>query len=88
MHDSFLLYKIARTLQQICDENRLRNIKEAVIEVSYNSHIDSEDLHQHLVEIIPKLVDNCTIITVNKKDIEDQTALIYLLKGDSLDAEA
>lgn len=85
MHDSYLLQKIAATLQRICDENHLSKINETVIKVSYSSHIDSDDLHEHLVEIIPQLVDSCTIIAVKKADIEDQTAVIYMLKGDSAD---
>lgn len=87
MHDSFLLQKIAGALQRICDENHLRNIKEAIIEVGYDSHIDSEDLHQHLVELIPQLVDNCTIITVKKSELEEQMAVIYMLKGDGFVSE-
>lgn len=83
MHDSLLLYKIATALQRICDENRLFKIKEAVVHVNYDSHIKSEDLHAHLVEIIPALVDIDTIITVKLEDLEEQTAIIYMLKGDS-----
>lgn len=87
MHDSYLLNKIAATLQRICTDNHLGKIKEAVIDVSYNSHIDSQELHEHLIEIIPKLVDNCTIITVKKTELEEQTAVIYMLKGDGLEGE-
>jgi hypothetical protein len=87
MHDSFLLNKIADTLQHICEDNHMNKIKEAVIEISYNSHIDSNDLQEHLLELIPKLVDNCTIITVKKADLEEQTAVIYMLKGDGFEGE-
>lgn len=87
MHDSFLLHKIVATLQQICEENHLSKIKETIIEVSYNSHIDSHDLHEHLLEIIPALVDVNTMITVKKAELEEQTAVIYMLKGDGLEAE-
>jgi len=87
MHDSLLLYKIAATLQRICDENHMGRITEAVIQVSYNSHIDSRDLYEHLTEIIPKLVDDSTIITVKKAELEDQTVVIYMLKGDGIETE-
>lgn len=87
MHDSFLLHKIADNLQRICEENHLRKIKEAVIEVNYDSHVDSENLHEHLLELIPQLVDENTIITLKKSSLEEQTAIIYMLKGEGLETE-
>ena len=83
MEDSYLLDKIAAALQHICEEHHFEKIEEAVIEVSYNSSIESEDLHQYLVEIIPLLVDRCTIITVKKKELREEMAVIYMLKGQS-----
>jgi positive regulator of sigma E activity len=78
MEDSYLLEKIAAALELICQENQLEKIQEIVIEVSYNSPIESAELHEYLVEIVPLLVDKCTIITVNKKE---EAALIYMIKG-------
>lgn len=86
MHDSFLLHKLAASLQRICDENRLGNIKEVEIEVSADSHITSEDLKEHLIEIIPCLVSKETEIKIRKTAVETQNAIIYMLKGDSLEA--
>lgn len=82
MHNSFLLDKIVDALQHICEDYHINKIKEVVIEINYNSHIDSHDLQQHLLEIIPKLVDSCTIISVKKAELKGQTAVIYMLKGD------
>jgi len=87
MHDSLLLHKIAAALQRICEENNLTKVKETVIEVSYNSHIGSEDLREHLSEIIPKLVDGNTIINIKKVELAEQTAIIYMLKGEGIDAD-
>lgn len=87
MHDSLLLHKIAATLQSICYENNLVKVKETVIEVSYNSHIDSEDLHEHLLEMIPNLVDKSTVIMIKKAELADQTAVIYMLKGEGIEEE-
>ena len=87
MHDSLLLQRIASALQRICDENNLGKIKETIIHVSYNSHIAGDDLREHLMEIIPKLVDSETIIIVKKAELAEQTAIIYMLKGEGLDAE-
>lgn len=81
MEDSYLLDKIAAALERICEDNQLGKIQEVVIEVSYHSSIESEALHEYLVEILPMLVDKCTIITVNKKDLKEEVALIYMLKG-------
>lgn len=86
MHDSFLLNKLAAALQRICKENRLRNIKELEIEVSADSHITGEDLKEHLIEIIPYLVGRETDIRIRKTALEKQNAVIYMLKGDSLEA--
>ena len=87
MHDSILLQRITTSLQRICEENNLGKIKETVIEVSYNSHIDSKDLHEHLMELIPDLVDVSTIITIKKTELAEQTAVIYMLKGEGIEAE-
>ena len=81
MEDSYLLDKIAAALERICEENQLEKIQEVVVEVSYNSPIESAELHEYLVEILPLLVDKCTIITVNKKDLKEEVAIIYMLKG-------
>lgn len=86
MHDSFLLNKLAASLRRICDENRLGNIKELEIEVSADSHITSEHLKEHLIDIIPLLISRETEIRIRKTALETQNAIIYMLKGDSLEA--
>lgn len=86
MHDSFLLHRIAASLQRICDENRLGNISEMTIDVSPGSHITSEDLKEHLMEMLPQLVRQDTDIVIRKTAIDEQNAVIYMLKGDSLEA--
>lgn len=85
MHDSFLLYRLAASLQRICDENRLCNIKEMTIDVSADSHIISEDLKEHLLELIPQLIKSDTEITIRKTAMDELNAVIYMLKGDSLE---
>lgn len=87
MHDSILLHKIAEVLLRICEENNFARIEETVIDVSYNSHIDSKDLHEHLLEILPGLVDRDTIITIKKIELADQTAVIYMLKGEGIETK-
>jgi Zn finger protein HypA/HybF involved in hydrogenase expression len=87
MHDSLLLHKIAAALQRICEENNLSKVKETLIEVGYNSHIDSKDLHEHLLEIIPELVAVDTIISIKHAELEDQTVVIYMLKGEGFETE-
>lgn len=87
MHDSLLLHKIAAALQRICEENNLSKVKETLIEVGYNSHIDSKDLHEHLLEMIPELVAVDTVITIKKTELADQTVVIYMLKGEGIEAE-
>lgn len=87
MHDSLLLHKIADALQRICEENNFAKVMETVIEVSYNSHIESEDLHEHLLEIIPNLVDKDTVIHIRKVELAEQTAIIYMLMGKGLESD-
>lgn len=86
MHDSFLLHKLAAALRRICDENRLVSIKELEIEVSADSHITSEHLKEHLIDIIPLLISKETEVRIRKTALETQNAIIYMLKGDSLEA--
>lgn len=85
MHDSFLLHRIAASLQRICDENRLRSIKEMVIDVSPDSHITGEDLKEHLIELVPQLVNKDTELTIRIADLDELNAVIYMLKGDGLE---
>ncbi|MDF2519546.1 MAG: hypothetical protein K0R84_174 [Clostridia bacterium] len=85
MHDSFLLHRIADSLQRICDENRLDTVRELVLDVSTDSHIEALDLKEHLIELLPYLIDKNTVITIRKTAIEEQSTVIYLLKGDSLE---
>lgn len=86
MHDSFLLHKLVAALRRICDENRLGSIKELEIEVAADSHITSEHLKEHLIDIIPLLISKETEIRIRKTTLETQNAIIYMLKGDSLEA--
>lgn len=83
MHDSFLLHRLADSLQRICDENRISNIKGLTIDVSTDSHITAEVLKEHLLELVPQLISEESEITLRKTAIDEQHAVIYMLKGDS-----
>lgn len=85
MHDIFLLNKISKSLNEICEKNNIKKITQLAIVVNYHSHVNEKNLMEHLQENNKDIVSENLEITVQKEDIEDQVAIICSIQGESLD---
>lgn len=84
MHDTILFGRISHELESLCKENNILKLDQALIGVSINSHVNSENLKAYLLEHNAYAIGQCTEIHVQTEDIEEQSAIIHSLKGDIL----
>lgn len=83
MHDTLLLNKVSQSLKEICNENKISRIEEFTLVVNHDSHINEENLLEHLklhnLDIISKELK----IEIQKEDIEELTAIIKSIQGET-----
>lgn len=82
MHDTFLLNKISKMLQELCYENKIEKINYLKIIVNYNSHVNVSNLTEHLLLNNKELVQSEIKIDIIKDNIEEQTAIIKTIQGE------
>ncbi len=85
MHDTFLLKKISSALKDTCKENGIKRVEKLYITTHFNSHIHEGGLHEHLLIDNGDLIGKWTDIKIKRSDIEEQTAIIEKIEGESLD---
>ncbi len=82
MHDTFLLNKISNSLKEICNENKINKIEQIILVVNNDSHINKENLQEHLKLHNPNMIANKLKIEIQREDIEQQTAIIKSIHGE------
>lgn len=85
MHDTFLLNKISKSLNVICEQSKIRKIDRLTVIVSQNSHVNEENLREHLEQNNANLLGNDFRIKVKRDDLEDQTAIIHSIQGETFE---
>lgn len=86
MHDTMLLENIRKNLEQICKENCIGKVNKLKISVNTDSHVNRENLKEHLINSNKKLVGEWTEISIDKKqNLESQTAIIESISGEFLE---
>lgn len=85
MHDTFLLNKISKSLKELCEKNNIRIITQLTIVVSYNSHVNENNLQEHLKEHNKELLADGFKIIMQREDLEDQTAIIHSIQGETFE---
>lgn len=85
MHDTFLLKKISDALGVFCEANRFSRVTGLRVVTSLNSHVEHDSLYEQLSLDHSKAVGEWTEIIVEKRDIEDLTAVIESVEGETLD---
>jgi hydrogenase maturation protease len=85
MHDTYLLNKISQSLKEICTENQIKRIDQFTLVVNHHSHIDESNLQEYLAIHNKNMIGNTLQITIRREDIEDQTAIIHSIQGDTLE---
>lgn len=85
MHDTYLLNKISQSLNEICEENKIKSIDQFTLVVNNHSHINEKSLREHLEINNKNLIRNELKIIIQREDIEDQTAIIHSIQGEILE---
>ena len=83
MHDTFLFKRITDEVDRICKENNINKLTLLEVTVHTNSHVDKESLYEHLILEQSSLLDYSTNVVVNKKEIEELTAIINKVEGNT-----
>jgi len=81
MHDTFLIRGIYEELKKLCDMYDIIRLNRVVMEVNTNSHIDEEEFSEFLIEQNDPIIGMWTMLDIRKEDIEENTAIIYVLEG-------
>lgn len=82
MHDTFLLKGIMDNLIILCNTNKIKRVVKLHIITSQGSHINRDDLYEHLKEENPDLIGKWTDIIIERDNIENLTAVIESVEGD------
>ena len=83
MHDTFLLDKISKSLNGICEQSKVRKVDRLTVIVNYNSHVSEENLIEYLKQNNANLLGSDFRVKVQREDIEDQTAKIHSIQGET-----
>lgn len=83
MHDTFLLNNISKLLGEICEQSKILKIDWLTILVNHNSHVNEENLREHLLLNNANLLNSNFKIKVKREDIEEQTAIIQSIQGET-----
>lgn len=82
MHDTILLNKISDSLEALCKAHNIKRIKRLSIIVDKNSHVDSDNLYDHLRSFNSNLAGEWTEIVVEKEQLDSQVAILHSIEGD------
>jgi len=85
MHDTFLLNKISQSLKKICIANKIKTIEQFTLVVNHDSHINKENLQEHLKLHNTDIMSKELKIDIEREDIEEQTAIIKSIQGEAFD---
>lgn len=83
MHDTFLLKRISESLCDLIRDNKVGRITRMRIITSQNSHIHKDNLYEQLLTDHHGAVGEWTEIIIERKDIENLTAIIESIEGES-----
>lgn len=85
MHDTILLNKISEAVKETCINNNIKKVNNLTIVVGCGSHVNEENLYEHLQAESKDLIGEWTKIILNKEDIPNQTAILHSIKGEQYD---
>lgn len=85
MHDTFLLKNITNSLIELCNEYEIDKIKQLTLVVNHDSHINEENLIDHLRLYNPNIIAKELKLEILREDIERQTAIIKSIQGETIE---
>lgn len=85
MHDTYLLANISKSLNDICEKNKIKKIDQFTLVVNHHSHMNEESLREYLELHNQNRIGHELQIIIQHKDIEDQTAYIQNIQGETIE---
>ncbi|MCC5911745.1 MAG: hypothetical protein JJT76_15080 [Clostridiaceae bacterium] len=85
MHDTYLLNKITQSLKGLCQEYKIQKIEQFTLVVNHHSHVNKENLREHLNVHSKELIGDDLRIKLQREDIDEQTAIIHSLQGETFE---
>ena len=82
MHDTILLSKISESVKDACTANKIKKVNTLTVIVNHKSHVNENNLYEHLQYANGDLIGNWTKINIEKEDINDQTAILKSIQGE------
>jgi Zn finger protein HypA/HybF involved in hydrogenase expression len=82
MHDTILLSKISESIKEACTANKIKKVNTLTIVVNHKSHVNENNLYEHLKDINADLIGIWTKVNIEKGDIQDQTAILKSIQGE------
>lgn len=82
MHDTILLTKISNGVRQVCEDNNIKKVNRLVVVVNHRSHVNQDNLYEHLKEVNEDLIGEWTELKIEREDIQDQTAILHSIQGE------
>ena len=84
MHDTYLLHNISDELMRLCKESNIAKVNQVIIGVNPGSHINNSNLLDYLNENHREIVGSNIELIIRKEDIEEHTAIIHNVIGESI----
>lgn len=83
MHDTFLLNNISHSLKEICEKNNIKKIEQLTLVVNKDSHINEDNIRDHLKLYNIDIIARELRVEIEREDIEEQTAIITNIQGET-----
>ncbi|HHU43446.1 MAG: hypothetical protein QM214_06915 [Bacillota bacterium] len=81
MHDTFLIERLYKAIKCLCAEKDISLIRKTIIEVNENSRVNEESLISFFKDMNSQLVDDKTMFTIERTDLEPLIAVIKVIEG-------
>jgi hydrogenase maturation protease len=86
MHDTYLLNNIHNSLKEICEKNMIKKINQITLVVNHESHINIDNLRNHLLDNKFEYMENQSEIIILRENIEEQVAIIRSIEGETCES--
>ena len=79
------LNKISDSLADLCRAHNIKKIKKLSIIVDKNSHVNSENLYEHLCNFNTNLAGEWTEVIVEQEHLDTQIAILHSIEGEKVE---
>lgn len=85
MHDTHLLNNLSRSIGPLCQENKIKKLTRLVVTVADNSHVNEENLLEHLKLNSGELLGESLEIIILRSSTIEHRAIIESISGELWD---